>query len=255
MSPVLEVEGLCKSYGGVRAVDGVSFSVPAGQVRALIGPNGAGKTTCFQLISGFLPPDGGRVRFRGADITGRSPQQIVRLGLARTFQHCAVFSSMTVRENVQMALLAADRGGFAPWGSFARRNRERARELLVLVGLADHDDQPAHNLPFADLKRLEVAIALAHKPALLLLDEPTAGMALGERFALMELLLDLRRRLGVALLFTEHDLEVVFRFAEWVMVMDRGRLVAEGPPAAVRTDPTVRDVYLGDAPTSLPARG
>ncbi len=245
MTPLLQVEALTRHYGGVRAVDGVSFTLAEGEVRALIGPNGAGKSTCFALLSGLERPDRGRIRFAGRDITGLSPQRILRLGLARTFQIPAIFPSLDLADNLRVALLGRTRRTLAPWPPARRLAAAEIDELLSLVGLAERRHQPAGTLAYGDRKRLELAMALAHRPRLLLLDEPTAGMALSERFALIDQLLAIVRARGLTVLFTEHDMDVVFRIAETVMVMDRGRLVAVGPPAAIRADARVREVYLG----------
>jgi branched-chain amino acid transport system ATP-binding protein len=240
-------EGLRRSFGGVRAVDGVSFSVRAGELLALIGPNGAGKSTCFNLVGGQLRPDSGRVRLRGADITGLAPRRIFRAGVGRTFQITATFGSITVRENVQMALLSHARRLFGLWRSARTLAREAAEALLARVGMEAQADRPCGVLAYGDLKRVELAIALAGAPCLLLMDEPTAGMAPAERAALMALAATIARESGIAVLFTEHDMDVVFGHADRVLVLDRGRTIAEGTPAEVRADARVRAVYLGTA--------
>jgi branched-chain amino acid transport system ATP-binding protein len=245
MSAILEAEGLHKSYGGVHAVDGVSFSVGAGELLAMIGPNGAGKSTCFNLLNGQIAPDAGRVRFAGQDITGQRPRDIWRLGVGRTFQVTATFVSMTVRENVQLALWS--RGGHTRslWRGTRLFEREAADVLLEQVGIQDAAGRYCGELAYGDLKRVELAIALANAPRLLLMDEPTAGMAPRERIELIELTAQLTRKRNLAVLFTEHDMDVVFGYAHRVMVLDRGRLIAQGTPAEVRTDANVRAVYLG----------
>jgi branched-chain amino acid transport system ATP-binding protein len=245
--PTLVAEGLRRSFGGVRAVDGVSFSVRAGELLALIGPNGAGKSTCFNLVGGQLRPDSGRVRLRGADITGLAPRRIFRAGVGRTFQITATFGSMTVRENVQMVLLSHARRLFGLWRPARTLAREAAEALLARVGMEAQAERPCGVLAYGDLKRVELAIALAGAPCLLLMDEPTAGMAPAERAALMALAATIARESGIAVLFTEHDMDVVFGHADRVLVLDRGRTIAEGTPAEVRADARVRAVYLGTA--------
>jgi branched-chain amino acid transport system ATP-binding protein len=241
----LAVEHLAKSYGGVRAVDGVSFALARGEFLALIGPNGAGKTTCFNMLNGQLRPDAGRVRLDGRDVTGLSPRQICRLGVGRTFQITQSYASMSVIENVQLALLAHHRRIFSFLPRAASLYREAAMDLLERVGMAAQAGRACGVLAYGDLKRVELAVALAQAPTLLLMDEPTAGMAAQERLALMALVAVLARGGGISVLFTEHDMDVVFAHADRVIVLDRGRILAEGAPQAVRADPRVREVYLG----------
>ena len=243
----LVVENLQRSFGGVKAVRGVSFSLAQGEVLALIGPNGAGKTTCFNLLNGQLRPDSGTVRLDGVDLVGLPPRRIWRLGVGRTFQITATFASMTVRENVQMVFLSCRRRLFGLWRPAVREFRDEAQALLERVGMGAQADRPCGVLAYGDLKRVELAMALASDPKILLMDEPTAGMAPTERQALMTLTSALARERGLAVLFTEHDMDVVFGHATRIIVLDRGQLIAEGPPEAVRADPRVRAVYLGDA--------
>ncbi|MCJ8144582.1 ABC transporter ATP-binding protein [Ancylobacter sp. A5.8] len=245
IAPVLQVEQLAKSYGGVRALDGVSFDIRPGELLALIGPNGAGKSTCFNIVNGQLRPDAGTVRILGRDATGLPPRAIARLGVGRTFQIAAVFGSMTVVENVQIAWLAAHRTVFAFWNPLANRHRAEALELLEQTGMAELADRPAASLAYGDVKRLELAVALAGNPKLLLMDEPTAGMSTAERGALIALVKALTTERGLAVLFTEHSMDVVFGHADRVIVLARGRLIADGSVDAVRADPKVREVYLG----------
>ena len=244
-APVLEVAGLAKSFGGVRAVDDVSFAVAAGELLALIGPNGAGKSTCFNMLNGQLPADSGSVRLLGRDITGMKPRAIWRLGVGRTFQITATFTSMTVRENVQMALLSHHHGMFSLLSRASARHVGEADALLDRVGMREQGDRVCGVLAYGDLKRVELAVALANDPKLLLMDEPTAGMAPKERIELMALTAQLARERDVAVLFTEHDMDVVFAHADRVIVLDHGKLIAEGKPDAVRADPQVQAVYLG----------
>jgi branched-chain amino acid transport system ATP-binding protein len=242
---LLVVDGLQKSFGGVRAVAGVSFELARGELLALIGPNGAGKSTCFNMLYGLLRPDAGRVCLDGRDITALRPRDIWRLGVGRTFQITATFASMTVIENVQMALISHAGRSLSIFGRARAIARERALDLLDLVGMADQAGRAASILAYGDLKRLELAIALAHEPVLLLMDEPTAGMAPAERGALMDLVAATVREHQVATLFTEHDMDIVFGHADRVLVLNRGELIAEGPPNIIRADSRVREVYLG----------
>ena len=242
----LAVSGLSKSYGAVQAVRDVTFRVSAGEVVAMIGPNGAGKTTCFNLLNGQLAPDSGEIALDGTSLVGLRPQDIWRLGVGRTFQVAATFGSMTVRENVRTALLSRERRLWSFLGSGNVFSAE-AEALLTRVGMGDQADRPCATLAYGDLKRVELAIALANQPRLLLMDEPTAGMAPNERNALMALTARLALAEGIAVLFTEHDMDVVFNFATRIMVLHGGSVIAEGPPSQVRADPKVREVYLGDA--------
>jgi branched-chain amino acid transport system ATP-binding protein len=247
---VLAAEALRKSFRGVPAVRGVSFTVAAGEMLALIGPNGAGKSTCFNMLNGQLPPDAGRVRLDGKDIAGLSPRRVCRLGVGRTFQITATFASMTVRENVQMALLSHHNECFRFWRAARFRRIEESQVLLEQVGMAAQAGRAAGVLAYGDLKRLELAMALAGEPRLLLMDEPTAGMAPAERAALMALTRRLATGRRLAVLFTEHDMDVVFGVADRILVLHQGALIAEGDAATVRADPRVREVYLGSGATS-----
>jgi branched-chain amino acid transport system ATP-binding protein len=245
----LEVEALQKSFGGVQAVRGVSFAVQPGEMLALIGPNGAGKSTCFNMLNGQLRPDAGRVQLLGQDITGLAPRRVWRLGVGRTFQITATFGSMTVLENVQMALLSHHRRLGQLWTPVSRMDRAPAEALLARLGMAEQAARPCGILAYGDLKRVELAIALANDPKLLLMDEPTAGMAPQERVGLMALTAGIARERGIAVLFTEHDMDVVFSHADRILVLDRGALIAQGAPAEVRANPRVRQVYLGSGTT------
>ena len=246
MSTLLEVRGLQKSFGGIAAVDGIGFSLAGGELLAMIGPNGAGKSTCFNCINGQLAPDRGQVLLDGRDIAGWRPRAIWRLGVGRTFQVAATYASMTVAENVQTALLSREGQLMRMWPRAAAMHRDEALALLDQVGLRALADAPCSALAYGDIKTVELAIALANRPRLLLMDEPTAGMAPGERTALMALVTDLARARRMTVLFTEHSMDVVFGFAERVLVLSRGRLIADGPPQAVRSDAAVRAVYLGE---------
>ena len=243
---VLEVTGVRKAFGGVHAVDDVSFALPAGEIRALIGPNGAGKTTFFNILTGQLPADAGSVRFRGRPIVGLSPWEIWRLGIGRTFQITATFATLTALENVQVARLSHAGQSRALVRPARTLEVASATALLEQVGLADQRLRPAGVLAYGDLKKLELAIALANDPTLLLLDEPTAGMAPAERGALMALTAAIARARNLTVLFTEHDMDVVFATADRIMVLHQGRLIAEGRPDEVRSHREVQAVYLGD---------
>ncbi|MEP6068305.1 MAG: ABC transporter ATP-binding protein [Paracoccaceae bacterium] len=245
MTVVLETKGLTKAFGGIVAVNNVSMSLQKGELLALIGPNGAGKSTCFNMLMGQLPPTSGTVFLEGQPITGLSPRQVWRRGVGRTFQITATYSSMTVIENVQMALLShhGEIFRFLPYAT--RQYRDEAMALLDMVGMAEQADRHCAVLAYGDLKRMELSIALAHDPKLLLMDEPTAGMAPKERVALMQLTADIVRDRGVSVLFTEHDMDVVFAHAHRIMVLNRGALIAEGTAESIRNNPLVQEVYLG----------
>ena len=242
MTALLDVEHLAKAYNGVPAVRGVSFTLARGELLALIGPNGAGKSTCFNMLNGQIKPDAGAVRLDGRDVTGLKPSQMFRLGAGRTFQITATFGSMSVRENVQVAMLSRMGALSRLWGVPS----VDADALLDLVGMKQQAQRPAAELAYGDLKRLELAVALAGEPLMLLMDEPTAGMAPKERAELMALTARLARERSLGVLFTEHDMDVVFEHADRLMVLSRGELIAEGSPAQVRRDPQVRAVYLGE---------
>lgn len=246
---VLAVQNLAKAFGGVQAVRDVSFAVAKGELLALIGPNGAGKTTCFNMLNGQLRPDRGSVTLEGREITGLRPRDVWRLGVGRTFQITATFASMTVRENVQIALLSHHRRTLSFWPRARDLYRPEAEALLARVGMTEQSERPAAVLAYGDLKRLELAIALANAPRLLLMDEPTAGMAPKERVELMALVAGIVRDQGIAVLFTEHDMDVVFAHAARIIVLNRGELIADGTPDAVRADPRVQQVYLGGGST------
>jgi branched-chain amino acid transport system ATP-binding protein len=245
MTGVLEVRGLAKAFGGIQAVRDVSFELAAGELLALIGPNGAGKTTCFNCLNGQLRPDAGSVRLNGRELVGLAPREVWRHGVGRTFQITETFGSMTVVENVQQALLASHGRTRSLWPPAARLYRDQALALLARVEMADQAERACAVLAYGDLKRVELAIALAQAPVLLLMDEPTAGMAPSERLELMALARALVREQSLALLFTEHDMDVVFGHADRILVMSRGELVAEGTPAQVRANPEVQTIYLG----------
>jgi len=243
---MIELRDVVKTYGSRRVVDGVSFAVEAGELVALIGPNGAGKTTCFNCINGQAVPDGGRVLLGETAIEGLPPHVVARKGVGRTFQVAATFASMTVRENVRLALLA-HAGQTARSTTLASSLPDAAADaLLARVGCADLADAHCATLAYGNAKRVELALALAGKPRVLLMDEPTAGMAQRSRTRLMTVARDLAKNDGIAVLFTEHDMEVVFGFADRVIVLDYGRVIAQGTPAQVRANQKVQSVYLGE---------
>ena len=244
---LLNVTNLGKRFGGNVAVDGVSFSVAPGELLALIGPNGAGKSTTFNMVNGQLPADSGSITLAGQELVGLKPRQIWKQGVGRTFQIAETFASLTVLENVQMALISADGRLFSLWRRAAHHKADEAMDLLRQVGMAAQADRPCSVLAYGDVKRVELAIALANKPKLLLMDEPTAGMAPKERNELMALTKQLVLQRGLAVLFTEHSMDVVFAYADRLIVLARGRLIADGRPDEVRADPQVRAVYLGRA--------
>jgi branched-chain amino acid transport system ATP-binding protein len=257
MTPLLVVEGVERRFGGLRAVDGASFCVRPGTVTALIGPNGAGKTTLFNVISGFVAPDAGTIRFDGEEIAGRAPHEIARRGLVRTFQLTRVFGKMKVLDNVVIA--ARDQPGeklvqavFRPGRSRRRERevRERAIAMLDQVGLAEKAGDYAATLSGGQRKLLELARALMAEPRMVMLDEPMAGVnpTLGRR--LLTYLDELRDREGLTVLFVEHDMDVVMGVSDEVVVMSEGRVIAHGAPDLVRSDPRVVDAYLGSEPMS-----
>ena len=249
---LLHVSGLCKSFGGLKAVDDVSFTLEAGQLLALLGPNGAGKSTCFNMVNGQLSPSSGSIRFDGHELVGMRPRDIWRLGVGRTFQIAATFNSMTVLENVQMALVSRERKTFGVWKPAASRYADEAFALLEQVGMAADANRACGVLAYGDVKRVELAIALANRPKLLLMDEPTAGMAPKERNELMALTKRLVTEQKIGVLFTEHSMDVVFAYADRMIVLARGKLIAEGDGDTIRNDPRVQEVYFGTGKTFRP---
>lgn len=242
---MLQVETLRKSFDGFKAVDGANLTVEKGELVAVIGPNGAGKTTLFNLITGQLKPDGGRVIFKGEDIAGLAPYQICRKGIARSFQIVNIFPRLTVFENVQVAVLSQQRKStniFSPAQSLAINETSN---ILESLGLLDKAEATSGSLSHGDQKVLEMAMALGNRPELLILDEPTAGMSPEETSATMELIKRLASTQGLTILFCEHDIEVVFSIARRIMVMHQGRAIIQGGPDEVRSNKEVQDAYLG----------
>jgi len=246
---VLAIRSLSKTFGGVRAVNDVSFEIAPGEFLAMIGPNGAGKSTCFNMINGQLEPDSGEILFSGRNIAGLEAREVWRLGVGRTFQVAATFGSMTVIENVQMALISHAHEIYHLWRASAGLHRDRALGLLDQVGMREAAERPSRELAYGDVKRVELAIALANEPRLLLMDEPTAGMAPRERNDLIALVKRLVVERGISVLFTEHSMDVVFAFADRIIVLARGRLIADGDAAAIRDNAQVREVYFGTGKT------
>ena len=249
MTALLSVRGLDKSFGGVRAVAGVGFELAAGEMLALIGPNGAGKTTTFNMVGGQLRPDAGSVSLGGSELLGLRPDAIWRLGVGRTFQIAETFASLTVVENVQLARLSHAGAVLGFWRPAREQHREAALALLDSVGMQAQAERATSVLAYGDVKRVELAIALANRPRLLLMDEPTAGMAPRERNELMALVKRLAREQNVSVLFTEHSMDVVFAHADRIIVLASGELIAEGTPAEVRANQKVREVYFGGGTT------
>jgi neutral amino acid transport system ATP-binding protein len=243
MSALLAVEGLTKTFGGIRALDDCCFEIPEGSVSALIGPNGSGKTTAFNVITGYQPADAGRLSFRGRTVRRPDPCRLQRLGLARTFQQPRIFPALSVLENVVI-------GRNQPWPALLRRrvpgsDRRRAEELLDEFGLAAHADLPAGRLSYGQRKLLEFAAVLTAEPALVLLDEPAAGVN-PVMIAAIERHIRRRHAQGVTFLVVEHEMQFVMRLCDPVIVLDRGRPIACAAPATVQSDPRVLDAYLGD---------
>jgi branched-chain amino acid transport system ATP-binding protein len=242
---MLEVRALHKAFAGFVAVSGVSLTVETHQIAAVIGPNGAGKSTLFNLITGHIMPDSGRVLLDGHNITGAPPHRICRMGIGRSFQRTNIFARLSVFENVQAALLAHRGRGRNFWSRSEYFYREETAVLLASIGLDRQAEAIAGTLSYGNQKQLELGIALASDPMVLLLDEPTAGMSASETHETMQLLQRIAGERGLTLLFTEHDMDVVFAIAEKIAVLHQGRILAEGRPDEVRRDPEVRRVYLG----------
>ncbi len=247
---ILRTEKLSRHFGGVYAARDVNLSVERGQIRAIIGPNGAGKSTLFNLLTGFVRVHSGSIHFNGREVTRLAPHQRCRLGIGRTFQIPSVFSNATVLENIQLARVSFHRRLWRLFTPFSQMHIEESLALLGLLGLAERASARAGTLPFGERKKLELAIALASDPALLLLDEPTSGMPLHERPALIGLVQDIVRSRGLTAVLIEHDIDLVFSVADRIMVLHRGTVVADGAPAAVRANPEVQRIYLGEGAAS-----
>ncbi len=241
----LTIKDIHKAFKRRKVVKGVSLSLRTGEAVGLLGPNGAGKTTCFNMLMGQLKPDAGSVRLLGDELVGLTPRAIWRKGVGRTFQITATYPTMTVVENVQMALMSHHKRTLAFLPYATRLYKDQAMALLEKVSMVSQADRATAILAYGDLKRLELAIALAHDPRVLLMDEPTAGMAPRERVELMQLTSDIVNEQGISALFTEHDMDVVFAHAHRIMVLNRGELIANGSVEEIRDNPQVQEVYLG----------
>ena len=247
--PLLECRGLVRRFGALVAVDRVSLRVEPGEIRAVIGPNGAGKSTVFNLITSVLKPQAGQVVFAGEEITGLPVHQVAQKGIARTFQRCHVFPALSVRENVRVAAQARDERRWQFFGGRAllAASSAAADEALENMRLAHHAEMRADILSHGDQRLLEVAMAIAQKPRLLMLDEPTQGLSIEETDRAVQILKGMLKGGGLSVLLVEHDMEVVFKLADNITVLHRGRVIADGPPAAVRANAEVRSAYLGES--------
>ena len=243
---LLEVRDVAKNFAGFQALGGVSLTVPHRSIGSIIGPNGAGKTTLFNLITGHLQPDTGRIIFKGRDVTGIAPHDLCRLGMGRSFQRTNIFPRLTVFQNIQAAFVSHRGRGWNLFAPVERLYREETEALLEAVGLIGQAGEVSGFLSHGGQKQLELGIALALEPEVLLLDEPTAGMSATETREAIALIERLARDRNLTLLFTEHDMEVVFSIAQRITVLHQGRVIADGTPAEVRRDPDVRRVYLGE---------
>jgi branched-chain amino acid transport system ATP-binding protein len=249
VTALLETRGLGRAFGALQAVAGVSLAVEPGEVRAIIGPNGAGKTTLFHLISGLLTPTSGRVLFRGDDVTALPAPARCRRGISRTFQITSIFPELSVLENVRIAVQLRSGGNFRLVGGRAtlEASEERARTSLDALGLLDRAAEPASTLPHGDQRLLEIAMAVAQEPALLLLDEPTQGLSPEDTVATVAVIRQVARRQKLTILLVEHDMDVVFDLADRISVLHFGQLIAEGPPDQIRANADVQLAYLGGA--------
>jgi len=246
---LLETEDLVKEFGGLVATDDVNLTVEEDERVSIIGPNGAGKSTLVNLITRRLDPTSGDIRFKGESIVDRKPHEVVQMGVSKSFQTASIFSDLSVRENAEIAALAAEHGSFG-FKFLEHRDsltdvHEVARDTLDAVGLLDQADRKASELPYGDKRRLEIGIALAAEPDLLLMDEPTAGMSPEETEATVDLVEEVKREMGLTFVLIEHDMEIVFSISDRIVVLNRGRVIAEGTPDEIRGDPEVQEAYLG----------
>jgi branched-chain amino acid transport system ATP-binding protein len=247
--PLLECRGLVRRFGALVAVDGIDLAVEPGEIRAVIGPNGAGKSTVFNLITSVLRPSAGQVIFAGEDVTGMPVHEVAQKGIARTFQLCHIFPALTVRENVRIAAQARDgrRWQFLGGGRVLNRSASAADEAIARMRLTRMANATAAMLSHGDQRLLEIAMAIAQKPRLLMLDEPTQGLSIEETGRAVQILKDMLTEGDLSVLLVEHDMEVVFKLADNITVLHRGRVIADGPPAEVRASAEVRSAYLGGA--------
>lgn len=243
---ILKVENLRKAFGGLQATRDVSYEMKRGEISAIIGPNGAGKSTFFNLMTGYHAVDSGRVLFKGRDITNWQPHRIARLGIARAFQVSNIYLALTTYENIRQAILTQQKRTLNFFTPAHRLAKKETLEILEVAGLSGHAATVAGNLSQGDKKRLELAIALGCKPELLFLDEPTAGMSREETHETMNLVKQLNREMGLTILFTEHDMSVVFGYAKRLTVLHQGSIIAEGSPEEIRSNETAQKVYLGE---------
>ena len=243
---ILKVEHLNKAFGGLQATCDVNYEMQNGELSAIIGPNGAGKSTLFNLLTGYHRADSGAVFFQGKNITNWPPHRIARLGIARAFQVSNIYLALTTYENIRQAVLAQQKRTLTFFTPANRLAKKETMELLEVTGLSQYSDMTAGNLSQGDKKRLELAIALGSKPDLLFLDEPTAGMSAEENHETMELVRRLNQEMGLTILFTEHDMAVVFGYARRLTVLHQGSIIAEGSPDEVRSNETAQKIYLGE---------
>jgi branched-chain amino acid transport system ATP-binding protein len=245
---ILRVEGLSKSFDGSIIMNNISFTIPEGELSAIIGPNGAGKTTLFNLITGYHLPDSGRIIFEGQDIVGKQPYDIVRLGIARAFQRTNIFPRLSVLENMVATVISHRKGALNMVKPVAglKDVHERAYEVLESVDLADVAQRQSGTLPHGDQKRLDIALALALEPRLLMLDEPTAGISPEERWQIIDLVHNIWERLGITMIYIEHDMDIVFKISQKIRVLCYGSLLAEGTPAEISKNQKVIEAYLGE---------
>jgi len=246
---LLETENLVKEFGGLVATDDVNLSIEEGERVSIIGPNGAGKSTLINLITRRLDPTSGDIRFKGESIVNRDPHEVVQMGVSKSFQTASIFSNLTVRENAEIAALASEHGSFG-FKLLQHRDsldevHEVAADTLDAVGLLGQADRTASELPYGDKRRLEIGIALAAEPDLLLMDEPTAGMSPEETEATVDLVEEVKRELGLTFVLIEHDMEIVFSISDRIVVLNRGQIIAEGTPDEIRGNPAVQEAYLG----------
>ena len=243
---ILKAEKLTKSFGGLVAVDGISFEIKENELSSIIGPNGAGKTTLFNLLTGGLPCDSGRVIFKGEDISNCHPYEVCQKGVGRSFQVLNIFPRLSTFENIQVAVFSAQGKSGKLFSPSKEIFREETSEILESVGLSDHKDVLGSLLAHGDRRRLDIGIALASNPELLLLDEPTAGMSPKESLEITELIQKLAKERGLSLIFIEHDMNVVFGISDKIRVMHQGRIIFEGNPEEVKANDEVQQIYLGE---------